>query len=292
MNFSVERINLNHLYYFYVVAKEGSVKAASEILHVTQPTISDQLKLLEEYFEIKLFERRSRGLFLNTQGKIALEYAEKIFGLAGELTRTIKYQNGKPKKTVDIGITSHMSQYFLYDKILPLLKKKEVVVNLKESERRHLIADLEASEIDVVFTYSKENLPSTIDYYQVGVNKTFVVAHRDFKKHKRKFPYSLNELPYFSYTKESSLRYDIDMFFARNEIMPQVIGEGDDIDLLDLITREKLAFTIVPEVAKLRLCENNDIIALGEIKELQTSVWALTRKGYKGAAYSIFKERK
>lgn len=287
MNLNFERINLNHLYYFYIVAKEGSVKGASELLHVTQPTISDQLKLLEEFLEVKLFERRSRSLFLNTQGKIALEFAEKIFGLAGELTRTIKYQNGLPKKTVDIGITNHMSQYFLYDRILPLLKKKEVVVNIKDAPRRHLIADLEASLLDVVFTYSKENLPSTIDYYRVGINKTFVVAHKDFQKYKRKFPQSLNKIPYFSYTQDSSLRYDIDMFFARHDLMPEIIGEGNDIDLMELITKEKLGFTIVPEVAKLRLCENDDIISLGEIKELQTSVWALCRKAYRGAAYSI-----
>ncbi len=44
----MDRINLNKLYYFYVVAKEGSVKAASTKLHLTQPTISAQVKQLEE----------------------------------------------------------------------------------------------------------------------------------------------------------------------------------------------------------------------------------------------------
>ena len=44
----MDRFNFNHLFYFYVVAKEGSIKLAAEKLHISQPTISDQIKLLEE----------------------------------------------------------------------------------------------------------------------------------------------------------------------------------------------------------------------------------------------------
>jgi len=43
----VERLNFSHFFYFYIVAKEGSIKFAAEKLFVSQPTISDQIKLLE-----------------------------------------------------------------------------------------------------------------------------------------------------------------------------------------------------------------------------------------------------
>ena len=68
----MNRLNFNHFYYFYIVAREGSIKSAAEKLFVSQPTISDQLKLLEEYFECKLFERKHRQLSLTKEGELAL----------------------------------------------------------------------------------------------------------------------------------------------------------------------------------------------------------------------------
>ena len=60
----MDTLNHKHLFYFYVVAKEGSVKAAAEKLYVSQPTVSDQIRLLEEFFECKLFVREHRSLSL------------------------------------------------------------------------------------------------------------------------------------------------------------------------------------------------------------------------------------
>ena len=81
----MERLNFNHLFYFYIIAKEGSIKSASEKLFVSQPTISDQLKLLESYLGCQLFLRQNRGLTLTQEGELALEYAEKIFGISTEM---------------------------------------------------------------------------------------------------------------------------------------------------------------------------------------------------------------
>jgi LysR family transcriptional activator of nhaA len=55
------------------------------------------------------------------------------------------------------------------------------------------------------------------------------------------------------------------------------------------VTEKGLAFTIVSEVAKNRLCQNKDIIVLGELEDLQTSVWAIVKKSYKGLALKLIK---
>ena len=67
--------------------------------------------------------------------------------------------------------------------------------------------------------------------YRMGINKTFVVGHKKYLKFKKNFPESLNSIPFFNYTNESSLKYEIDLFFAKNSLTPKVIGEADDIDL-------------------------------------------------------------
>lgn len=286
----MDRLNYNHLYYFYVVAKEGSIKDAAEKIHVTQPTISDQLRLLEEFFEAKLFERKNRALFLTKQGKLALNYAEKIFDMGQDLTFRLRNKVELPKRSIDIGITHFMGQYFLYDTILSLFKQEEVSIKIKEGERRHLLGDLEEGKIDILFTDNKDSLSSTMNSYRVGVNKTFAVAHKNLKKNKLKFPQGLNEMPFFNYTSESFLKYEIDLFFTKYGINPKIIGEADDVDLLQMVTEKALAFTIVPEVAKNRFCHNKDVVVLGELKELQTSVWGVVKNSYKGLGYQLLSD--
>jgi LysR family transcriptional activator of nhaA len=287
----MDRVNFNHLFYFYVVATTGSIKEASERIHVTQPTISDQIKLLEEHFGSQLFDRKNRSLILNREGKVALGYAEKIFSLSQELTARLRNQIDMPKRSLDIGITSYMSQYFLYETIFPLFNQKEIAINLREGERNHLLADLVEGVIDIMFTDSKETLPPSIQSYRIGVNRTFVVAHKKFLKYGKDFPKNLNRIPFFHYTYESSLKGEINLFFANHNLNPKIIGEGDDIDLFKLITEKGLGFTIVPEAAKVQFCKNKNIIALGELVDLQTSVWGLIKNTYKGLGHQLLNKR-
>lgn len=285
----MERLNFNHLYYFYIVAKEGSIKGAAEKLFVSQPTISDQIKLLEEYFETDLFLRQNRSLTLTREGELALKYAQKIFDFGGELTARLRNNIEVPKRSLDIGITHFMSHYFLYDSILPLFEQDDISININENQRHLLLADLEEGHIDMVFTDNKDGISSSMNSFRIGVNKTFAVAHKNFRKHKKNFPDSLNVIPFFNYTNDSFLKYEIELFFSKNGLSPRIIGEADDIDLFDVVTSKGFAFTIVPEVAKNRLCMNKDVIVLGELEELQTSVWGIVKNTYKGLGYQLLK---
>jgi len=287
----MNRLNFSHFYYFYIVAMEGSIKNAALKLFVSQPTISDQLKLLEEYFDCKLFEREHRQLNLTKEGELALEYAETIFAKSTELTRRLRHSIKLPKTSFDIGMTPFMSQYFLYDLITPLFEQESLTVNIQQDNRLLLLAQLEEGNVDMIFTDNKDTLPSSVDTYRVGLNRTFVVAHKKYKKHKRNFPDCLNEIPFFNYTGETKLKYEIELFFSQNNLTPKIAGHAEDIDLFQLITEKGVAFTIVPEVAKNRLCLNKDIIVLGELEELQTSVWAVLKKNDRGLGFKLLKDK-
>lgn len=78
-------LNYHHLYYFYVIAKEGSIAKACGRLLLAQPTLSAQLKQFEKNIGRPLFERRPRKLTLTEEGRIVLDYAESIFELGEEM---------------------------------------------------------------------------------------------------------------------------------------------------------------------------------------------------------------
>ena len=79
----MEWLNYHHLLYFWTVAKEGRIAKACRKLLLAQPTISGQLRLLEESLGEKLFVRAGRGLALTEVGQVVYRYADEIFGSAG-----------------------------------------------------------------------------------------------------------------------------------------------------------------------------------------------------------------
>jgi LysR family transcriptional regulator, transcriptional activator of nhaA len=83
-------LNYHHLYYFWVTAREGGISSASLKLRVGEPTISTQIKNLEESLNRRLFNRRNRGLHLTEAGMVVLDYANQIFNLGNELMKVIK----------------------------------------------------------------------------------------------------------------------------------------------------------------------------------------------------------
>ena len=77
----VRRLNYQHLLYFWMVVREGSIAQASEALHLSAPAISAQLKTLEARLGEKLLQKSGRTLVPTEVGQVVYRYAEEIFGL-------------------------------------------------------------------------------------------------------------------------------------------------------------------------------------------------------------------
>src|SRR6187200_3095949 len=89
-------LNYNHLYYFWVVGREGGVVRASEELMVSQPTISNQLKEFETALGHRLFARAGRGRSLTEAGRIVFNYANEMFSLGQEMLNALEHQQVGP----------------------------------------------------------------------------------------------------------------------------------------------------------------------------------------------------
>lgn len=87
----------SHLYFCWIVAREGTVTGVPEVLHVTPQTISSQLKVLEDSLGARLFARSGRKLALTDTGPLALTFAEEIFRPRSEMTEALKGRSsGRP----------------------------------------------------------------------------------------------------------------------------------------------------------------------------------------------------
>lgn len=275
-------INYNHLYYFQVIAKEGSIQKASKILHLTQPTLSEQLKNLEEYLGIKLFERRNRKLVLNDAGKKALDYANQIFSLGKELEKSVhQVKSQKKRYPIKIGVVPYLSKIFTFDLFFPFFQIEQFEIKIKEADMQNLIYDLILGHLDLVLSTSK------VAAYQKGFKSTpikkskyYAVIGKEFKLPQKPFPEILNNLPFFHYTDDSPIKTEIDLYFKNSQLTPYVVGEADDVNFLKIATKKNLCFTILPEASLKNLNENNknDFISLGLIEELTSSVWIIHKE--------------
>ncbi len=88
---------------FIVVAREGNMSRAAEILNLTQPAISLQLKRLAEDTGLTLFQRTSKGVTLTDDGAVLLAKAENVFAALSDFTETAKQINGRIRGKLRIG---------------------------------------------------------------------------------------------------------------------------------------------------------------------------------------------
>ena len=84
--------NFNHLYYFYMTVKSGGVTIAAKHLSVSQPSLSGQLRVLEEFLQIKLFKKVGRKNELTREGSMVFGYCRQMFELSQEMHETIAEQ--------------------------------------------------------------------------------------------------------------------------------------------------------------------------------------------------------
>lgn len=103
-------MNLIHLEYFRAVANAGSMTKAAEKLHVTQPTLSNSIKALEQELGVQLFERRGRSLALNSTGVEFLKSVNSIFGLFGSKKQLAAVTGSEHCKEITIGSMRTESQ--------------------------------------------------------------------------------------------------------------------------------------------------------------------------------------
>jgi LysR family transcriptional regulator, transcriptional activator of nhaA len=110
----MERLNYQHLFYFWNVAREESITRACEKLHLAQPTISGQLAVFEQTIGKKLFHKSGRKLLLTDTGKVVYHYAEEIFYLGRELNNTLKGRPSGAGLRLVVGVSDALPKLAVY----------------------------------------------------------------------------------------------------------------------------------------------------------------------------------
>lgn len=252
------KLNYQHLFYFWMVAKNGNLTNTAKQVHIAQSALSIQIKKLEERLGLQLFEREGRQLIMTEAGKIAFTYADDIFRMGNELTNTLTagYQNDVT--IVKIGTVSTLSRNFQERFISPLLQRKDIKLVMKTGLLEDLISALESHELDIILS----NLPVSLENYPLircrSLAKQAVsVVGKASKKLTFRFPKDLESYPLVLPSHSSDIRKSFDTFCHTHQLSVNIFAEADDMATLRLIARDTDTLAILPKVVVSDEIQNN-----------------------------------
>ena len=208
------------------------MKRACEELHLSQPALSAQLRSLEESVGQKLFERRGRNLVLTEVGQITYRYAEEIFSLGRELTNTLKGGMFHRPLRLIVGISEVLPKMVAYNLLEAAYKLPYPVhITCWEGRLERLLGELAVHSLDIVLADTP--VPQTVKVqahsHLLGESSVTLFGSRPLsEKFRKRFPGSLDQAPFLLPTANSTLRRNIDNWFAANKIHPCIVGEFED----------------------------------------------------------------
>ena len=231
----MEWLNYHHLLYYWMVVRTGSVAAASEALKLASPTISVQIRRLEEQLGEKLLRRSGRHVVPTEMGQIVYRYADEIFALGRELLDTTRGRpTGRPMHVV-IGVHDVIPKSIARWLIEPALKLPDPVrITCREGSSEQLLAELSIQRVDVVLADAPISPTVKVRAYNHLLGETglsFLGVPRLVRKYRPGFPKSLNDAPMLLPTPNTAVRRTLDQWFDALGIRPRVVGEFDDSEL-------------------------------------------------------------
>ena len=273
-------LNYHHLLYFWTVAREGSIAGACKRLRLAQPTISAQIRALENSLGEKLFLRSGRNLVLTEIGGVVYGYAEQIFALGRELADTLEGRpTGRPIRLA-VGITDAMPKLIAYRLLEPALRMQQPVhLICREGKPQQLLTELMSHGLDLVLADAPAGPDLRIRAFNhllgecdVAIYGTASLVHRLRKG----FPKSLDGAPMLLPTAGTALRRSLDLWFDAHSIRPNVVSEMEDSALVKVFGATGAGLFPAPSVIEREIRRQYGVRPLGRLEGVRERAYAIS----------------
>lgn len=269
-------LNYLHLHHFYQIAREGQIARAARRLRVGQPTLSTQLKQLEEAFGFRLFERkRGETLRLTEKGEVVYAYAKEIFRIGEEMVAVVQGLKTARPSHFRIGALDTLPKRLVFDVMKQALDAGDCTVAIFEDNADQLFEKLSRHKYDLVISTAaapqSQKLPTRAR--KLSQHPLLICGHERFRGLKRGFPASLEGQPVMLPTPDGKMRADIEEFLAERGIGMNVVGEAQDAELLRLAALSGEALVPLSYLTVEEDLRTGRLHVLGELEGLTEELW-------------------
>lgn len=274
------RLNYKQLEYFWAVGKEGSVTRAARALRVSQPAVSAQIRSLERALGERLLRKSGRTLVLTEMGRLVFRYADEIFALGRELTETVRGQPSEQSLRLVVGMVQSLPKLVVHRLIAPALRMdRPVRLVVREDQADRLFGELALHTVDLVL--SDTPLPASLGVKafnhtlgECGV--TILAAEALARRHRRRFPESLDGAPFLLPTANTALRRGLDRWFDECGVRPVPVAEVEDSAVLKVLGQEGAGLIAVPSVVEREVASQYRVRVVGRTTAVRERFYAIS----------------
>ncbi len=276
----MEWLNYHHLLYFWTVAREGTIARASQELRLAQPTISGQIRVLEDQLGEKLFQRSGRNLVLTDMGRVVYRYADDIFSLGRELMDTLKDRpTGRPMR-FQVGVADEVSKMIAYRLLEPAMRlPQQVQIVCRDGAADRLLTELATHSLDLVIADTPISPAIKVKAFSHALGETPVTVFATAKlaaARRKNFPRSLDGAPFLLPTSGKTLRRTLDQYFDQQSIRPRVVAELDDSALMTTFGQAGAGLFVAPTVIEKEVLRQFDVAIVGRLDAVRERYFAIS----------------
>ncbi|MCM2345241.1 LysR family transcriptional regulator [Acidovorax soli] len=267
-----QSFNYRHLFYFWVVAKEGGIARAAERLDMAVQTISAQVRELEKALGVSLLRTEGRSLVLTDAGVAALHEADHIFALGELLPQRVREAASGPTLRLNLGISDGIAKLAVHRLLTPVLDEPHLRLLCHEGEFQPLLGELALHKLDAVLadraappnpalrTTSQLLGTSAIAWYAPPLWAETATNN---------FPHSLAVVPVLLPTDHAAMRARIDHWLERERIRPCIAGEFEDSALLSTFAATGMGVMPAPVSLGAHLAQTHGLVPVGSTPDVQ-----------------------
>ena len=276
----MEWLNYHHLLYFWTVAREGTIARASQELRLAQPTISCQIRVLEDQLGEKLFQRSGRNLVLTDIGRVVFRYADDIFSTGRELMDTLKDRpTGRPVR-LQVGVADEVTKIIAYRLLEPAMRLPQPVqIVCRDGAPERLLTDLATHALDLVIADTPISPAIKVKAFSHPLGETPVTVFATAKlaaPRRKTFPRSLDGAPFLVPTSGKTLRRTLDQYFEQQGLRPRIVAELDDSALLTTFGQAGAGLFVAPSVLEKEVMRQFGVTVVGRLNDVRERYFAIS----------------
>lgn len=276
----MEWLNYHHLQYFWTVAREGSIAAASRRLHVGRPAISMQIKSLEAFLGEPLFRRQGRRLELTEAGRIVQGYADEIFRGGRELVEAVRGGPAGRSQVLRVGVADAVPKLITFGLLDSALgDDPDLRLVVVQDAPRDLFAALAVHDLDLVL--SDVPLTPGIDVRAHGVvvgesTVSLFAVESLAAELGDDLPGNLDGAPMLLPSRDSAVRGSLDRWFAERSLEPVTVAEFDDSALMKVFGQAGRGVFPAPTAVTADIAQRFGAHPLLELPDVAERFYAIT----------------
>ena len=274
------RLNYRHLEYFWQVAREGGVTAASRVLHVGQPAISAQIRKLERALGEELFDRTGRTMVLTEIGQIVYGYADEIFGMGRDLKDAVDGLPGRGPLRLTVGVVDSLPKLLAHRLVMPALSAFEHLrLELTSGLPEGLFVGLAMHNLDLVLSDSP--LPTAVDvkaynHFLGDCQVVLMGAPEVAIRYREGLPGCLDDGPILMPGLHSSLRRHLLRWYRDHGLKPRVVAEINDSAVLKVFGQRGLGMFAVPTAVEADVARQYDVERIVVLEGVREEYYAIS----------------